>query len=333
MIQQRIEYLDLVKLFTIYLVIIGHVIAMMVNGYVVGEKLNSLIYSFHMPLFMLLSGFFVSSKSEDIPIINIVTKKAKQLLLPSITCTAICLLYLWLVREHVNIRVEIIGNSWFLKTLFVYYILFCVLRKTGLNIWLLMPLSCGVLFILPHASSLQANLLFPYFWGGYLIKRYKLLEKLTFSWSYAILSLLLFAGLYTLQRYWNIPNYVEINIITLQSQWYLILIRYCVAFAGSIATILTISIIYKSIKKYPITTKCARYGKWTLGIYILQTILVVNVFPDAQAWNVESEWLLDFVIVPLLSIAFLIVCIYLIHLISKNKTLDLIFFGGQYYNS
>lgn len=306
---------------------------MMVNGYVVGEKLNSLIYSFHMPLFMLLSGFFVSSKSEDIPIINIVTKKAKQLLLPSITCTAICLLYLWLVREHVNIRVEIIGNSWFLKTLFVYYILFCVLRKTGLNIWLLMPLSCGVLFILPHASSLQANLLFPYFWGGYLIKRYKLLEKLTFSWSYAILSLLLFAGLYTLQRYWNIPNYVEINIITLQSQWYLILIRYCVAFAGSIATILTISIIYKSIKKYPITTKCARYGKWTLGIYILQTILVVNVFPDAQAWNVESEWLLDFVIVPLLSIAFLIVCIYLIHLISKNKTLDLIFFGGQYYNS
>ena len=333
MIQQRIEYLDLVKLFTIYLVIIGHVIAMMVNGYIVGEKLNSLIYSFHMPLFMLLSGFFVSSKSEDIPIINIVTKKAKQLLLPSITCTAICLLYLWLVREHVNIRDEIIGNSWFLKTLFVYYILYCVLRKTGLNIWLLMPLSCGVLFILPHASSLQANLLFPYFWGGYLIKRYKLLEKLTFSWSYAILSLLLFAGLYTLQRYWNIPNYVEINIITLQSQWYLILIRYCVAFAGSIATILTISIIYKSIKKYPITTKCARYGKWTLGIYILQTILVVNVFPDAQAWNVESEWLLDFVIVPLLSIAFLIVCIYLIHLISKNKTLDLIFFGGQYYNS
>lgn len=333
MIQQRIEYLDLVKLFTIYLVIIGHVIAMMVNGYIVGEKLNSLIYSFHMPLFMLLSGFFVSSKSEDIPIINIVTKKAKQLLLPSITCTAICLLYLWLVREHVNIRVEIIGNSWFLKTLFVYYILFCVLRKTGLNIWLLMPLSCGVLFILPHASSLQANLLFPYFWGGYLIKRYKLLEKLTFSWSYAILSLLLFAGLYTLQRYWNIPNYVEINIITLQSQWYLILIRYCVAFAGSIATILTISIIYKSTKKYPITTKCARYGKWTLGIYILQTILVVNVFPDAQAWNVESEWLLDFVIAPLLSLAFLIVCIYLIHLISKNKTLDLIFFGGQYYNS
>ena len=328
--RNRIIYLDIVKLFTIYLVIMGHVIAMMTNGLIVGEKLNSLIYSFHMPLFMLLSGFFVSSKSEDIPIINIVTKKAKQLLLPSITCTAICLLYLWLVREHVNIRDEIIGNSWFLKTLFVYYILFCVLRKTGLNIWLLMPLSCGVLFILPHASSLQANLLFPYFWGGYLIKRYKLLEKLTFSWSYAILSLLLFAGLYTLQRYWNIPNYIEINIITLQSQWYLILIRYCVAFAGSIATILTISIIYKSIKKYPITTKCARYGKWTLGIYILQTILVVNVFPDTQAWNVESEWLLDFVIAPLLSLAFLILCIYLIHLISKNKTLDILFFGGQY---
>lgn len=328
--QQRIVYLDLVKLFTIYLVIMGHVIAMMVNGYTVGGRMHALIYSFHMPLFMMLSGYFISSKTLSKTVPDFLLTKARQLLLPAVTCTAICLLYLFLAREHVNIRDEIIGNSWFLKTLFVYYILFSLFKRLPINDLILCIASCALLFVIPRCSTMQINLLFPYFWGGYMMKKYKILEKISFSWKYTILSLLLFAGLYTLQRYWNIPNYVEINIITLQSQWHLILIRYCVAFAGSIATILTISIIYKSIKKYPITTKCARYGKWTLGIYILQTILVVNVFPDAQAWNVESEWLLDFVIAPLLSLAFLIVCIYLIHLISKNKTLDILFFGGQY---
>lgn len=38
----RILYLDLVKLFTIYLVIIGHVIAMMVNGYTVGGRMYAI---------------------------------------------------------------------------------------------------------------------------------------------------------------------------------------------------------------------------------------------------------------------------------------------------
>lgn len=328
--KQRIEYLDLVKLFTIYLVIMGHVIAMMTNGFIVGEKLNSLIYSFHMPLFMLLSGYFVSSKSGELPLINITTKKAKQLLLPAFTCTTICLLYLWLARDHVNIRVEIIGNSWFLKTLFVYYTLFSLFKRLPLNDCTLCIASCALLFVIPHCSSMQINLLFPYFWGGYLMRIHKVLETISFSWKYAICFILLFAGLYSLQRYWNIPNYIEINMHSLLSQPHLILLRYIVAFTGCFATISTISTIYKTYKNKALITTCAKYGQWTLGVYVLQTILVINIFPDTLAWYVESEWLLDFVIAPLLSLAFLILCIYLIHLISKNKTLDILFFGGQY---
>lgn len=327
---KRIVYLDLIKLVTIYLVILGHVIAMMVNGYAVGERLYSLIYSFHMPLFMLLSGYFASSKSGEIPLTNITTKKAKQLLLPTITCTAICLLYLWLAREHVNVRDEIIGNSWFLKTLFVYYTLFSLFKRLPINDLILCIASCALLFVIPGCSSIQVNLLFPYFWGGYMMRKYKVLEKVSYSWKHAIFFILLFAGLYSLQRYWNIPNYIEINIHSLLSQPHLILLRYIVAFTGCFATISTISVIYKTYKNKALITTCAKFGQWTLGVYVLQTILVINIFPDTLAWYVESEWLLDLIIAPSLSLAFLIVCLYLIHLISKNKTLDLLFFGGQY---
>ena len=74
----------------------------------------------------------------------------------------------------------------------------------------------------------------------------------------------------------------------------------------------------------------AQYGQWTLGVYVLQTILVINIFPDTLAWYVESEWLLDLIVAPLLSLAFLVLCLLLIRWISKNKALGLIFFGGQY---
>ena len=329
----RILYLDIVKLFTIYLVILGHVIAMMKNGYVVGERLYSLIYSFHMPLFILLSGYFVSSKFNKTPLISIIAKKAKQLILPAITCAVICLLYQFIVRDNVAIGAEIIGNSWFLKTLFVYYIFFSLLKRLPFNDWILCMASCMLLFIIPKCSFLQINLLFPYFWGGYMMRKYNILEKISFSWKFALLFIVLFVVLYSIQRYWGIPNYIEINVHSLQSKLHLILFRYLVAFSGCLAAILLISTIYKRCEKNEITSKCAKYGQWTLGVYLLQTILVVNIFPDTIAWYVKSEWLLDLIIAPLLSLVFLIVCLYLIYLISKNKTLDFLFFGGQYNKS
>lgn len=166
MAKHRIVYLDLVKLFTIYLVILGHVIAMMVNGYTVGGRLYSLIYSFHMPLFMLLSGYFVSSSTLNKPFGEFLFAKVQQLLLPAITCTLIVCVYLYIFRGTVDYRTEVIGNSWFLKTLFVYYVLFYLLKRIEANDWVLFVLSCVILFLIPHGSTLQINLLFPYFWGG-----------------------------------------------------------------------------------------------------------------------------------------------------------------------
>ena len=124
----RIEYLDLVKLFTIYLVILGHVIAMMVNGYSVGERLYAYIYSFHMPLFMLLSGYFVGGSTLKKGAWEFLLKKSRHLLLPAVTCTVIVCIYQYYYRGTRDFRDELIGNSWFLKTLFVYYVLFYIMN-------------------------------------------------------------------------------------------------------------------------------------------------------------------------------------------------------------
>lgn len=330
---QRIAYLDIVKLVTIYLVILGHVLVMMKDGLIVGKRMIDFIYSFHMPLFMLLSGFFFSNKTLSMPFGTMLCTKSKQLLLPIITCTFICCLYLFLYRGNANYRDEIIGNSWFLKVLFIFYVLFWILKQTKINDWILILLSCFVLFVIPFGSTLQINLLWPFFLAGYLLKRYDVLEKIAGSWLTMALCVSLYVGSYSLQQHWDIPNYIPINIDTLPNKLLLILLRYVVAFCGCMSVILIIALVNRYIGNIDLFCRLAKYGRYTLGIYVLQTILVINIFPDTLAWYVESEWLLNAVIAPALSIGFLVLCLWLIQVISKNKTLDLLFFGGQYYKN
>jgi len=59
--KERNIFLDIVKYFTIFLVIWGHVVQQSLNPGVYPEQVDGiyrLIYTFHMPLFMGISGYF-----------------------------------------------------------------------------------------------------------------------------------------------------------------------------------------------------------------------------------------------------------------------------------
>lgn len=326
----RIAYLDLVKLFTIYLVILGHVIIMMNPDLSVGGRLYTFIYTFHMPLFVMISGYFCGSSLSK-PFLSFVKVKARQLLLPVLSCTVIACVYLFLFRDTANYRDEMIGNSWFLKVLFVYYLLVWLLKKTGFNEWVLFMISCVILFFIPRGSSLQLNLLFPYFWVGYSLKKYHILETMAVSSRYFVFFLLLFAGLYVVQTEAHIPTYIPINIETLGGMWRFILFRYMIGSCGCLFVILGIAYLNKKFKPCSLVNKVAKYGQMTLGVYVLQTILVINIFPDVVQWNIESEWMFNVIVAPVIALVFLVLCLWLILVLSKCKVLDLLLFGGQYY--
>ena len=84
---KRIEYLDLVKFIAILLVCIGHWYAKVPA---LDSSLNPIIYSFHMPLFMLVCGYF-SVKALELPVRELLIKKGKQLLIPTIACTSVAI--------------------------------------------------------------------------------------------------------------------------------------------------------------------------------------------------------------------------------------------------
>lgn len=68
-----------------------------------------------------------------------------------------------------------------------------------------------------------------------------------------------------------------------------------------------------------------------MGIYTLQTILLANTFQDLIKNDLDNWVLLNIVVSPLLSLIIMGICVWTIKTISKNKNLDLVFFGGAYY--
>lgn len=324
----RILFLDFVKLFAIYLVIMGHLPCLSdVSRWIV-----AFIYSFHMPLFMLVSGYFVSYKTAEMSFFGLLISKGKQLLLPAVTCTVfICVYLTWSIGGNVNFRTEIIGTLWFLKTLFACYVIFWIVKHLKMNEEILLIVSTLILFFFPQAASLQVNWLWPFFCGGYLLRKYNAMVKIAGSLSYSFILLFLFAVGYIIQLKYNIPNYVPINIDTLQHNLGAIFVRYEVAFSGSMSVIMLFSILNRYCEENGWFKTISKNGKYTLGVYVLQTILLERLFKDVLYRYSGGNMLLGAVAAVLISVVFLVLCLWLIHLMKKNMILDLLFFGGQYY--
>ena len=89
MAQRRILWLDQLKAVGFFLVILGH---MDIPG-----ALNGWIYSFHMPLFFLVSGFTLNlKKTAEAPLRAQVPKLLKRMVLPYVWIELICLCFSFL---------------------------------------------------------------------------------------------------------------------------------------------------------------------------------------------------------------------------------------------
>ena len=81
-----------------------------------------------------------------------------------------------------------------------------------------------------------------------------------------------------------------------------------------------------------IIQKIANIGKYTLGIYGLQSIILQRLFVHYLRINLGflPEWISDFVIVPTIAIITLLICYFLILYTKKNKILNIFMYGNQY---
>lgn len=123
---QRLQTFDLLKTFAIFLVVWGHCIQHTFQSYYANEPVYRIIYSFHMPLFMIISGYFATSALQ-LPFKDFIKKKFFQLIVPSVTWGLLNLILIILYRLYkgenlLNNIYNIANNSfWFLKSLFLCF--------------------------------------------------------------------------------------------------------------------------------------------------------------------------------------------------------------------
>ncbi len=156
----RISYLDIAKGIGIIFVVVGHHLSGI-------PALTTWIYSFHMPLFFIISGFLLSER-KTIDIKRFIKKKANSLLYPYIVFSMICILWRLLLfvalkslpeESFVVIIVKTLTTYgyhalWFLPTLFCAETITVLSEKRYERIsWAI----CIVLLLVGIAVSYVAN--------------------------------------------------------------------------------------------------------------------------------------------------------------------------------
>jgi fucose 4-O-acetylase-like acetyltransferase len=166
----RIAWVDYAKGLGIILVVFGHVWRGLVLSHIIGlptfKPIDRFVYSFHMPLFFVLSGLFLP-RSTDKTASRFIADKCRTLAYPY---------FVWyFIQGTIGLSLVDFTNSdltpaslvwrgitggsgqfWFLYTLFFCSILFMVLRKVGLGIKSIaivaVLLYCGA-GVLEHIAS------------------------------------------------------------------------------------------------------------------------------------------------------------------------------------
>jgi fucose 4-O-acetylase-like acetyltransferase len=337
---QRIEFIDLLKGFAIFCVLWGHSIQYLRDGYdFFHDPVFEFIYSFHMPLFFMISGFFFKS-SLKLNAKEFLCKKMKQLLLPCFVwaCLFMCFrfgksIYTensnfdW-IQEFNTLIIPFRWPFWFLKELFKSYAIVFFSYKVLKKEWIAFVLSICLVLLSPYQCSMQRFLL-PLFWLGiYLKNHYQFVLKYS-KWILGIsglafgLCLLFWNGDYTIYRtsfdFFSMRN-LNFSFVGADIAFF----RFLIGATGSIFWFTLFQRIYKKTR----FCLCAeKIGTQTLSVYILQFTVLENIINRILDFPTINSWVYNLLVTPLVAFLALAICLGIIKII-KNKYLKLFLFGS-----
>ncbi len=339
----RIQYLDVTKCFAIFCVILGHVIQWTcpTDPYLTNTTFQ-FIYSFHMPLFMTVSGFFIGKTFSQSPI-GFLYGRSRRLLLPVLSfCTVYFLSYLFLHLltgrgEPLNF-VDLLfgGDMWFLKYLFVGSCVLWLSRRLSSRVWIAL-LPTLLLFVLTRATMFR---LVPYLWLGHFLYEHR--EWLSRR-CYVLLplSFALFAFfLYFWHGAYDSPiRFLYFDGWMPRFDWFFtwaVAVRLGVGLSGSLFFVILFQVADFWLSRRKVSQEegasslslksgMAQIGRDTLGIYCLQIYLLEHYIAVVWPLRLTGPYALPLQL--LLSVAILCVCDGLTRLLRCHPLTALLFLG------
>lgn len=323
--------LDAIKGWGIILVVLGHAIQVSCADFD-NCKLFEIIYSFHMPLFIFISGYV--TYRETVSKINLrwLKKRAQLLLIPFFSWIVIPYIVSWKWKTLLNEIIVVLKcpdkGLWFLLVLFFncFLLYLVILIKVKLNIrnetyiLIVLILILNIVYFIYPITFLGFDLLVKYslyYFSGYLFKKY--INTIKSKMNIAVLWILsiLFVFIVPFWKRTEIPSFMlNLNMIDLPHACITIIwliFNIVVAYLGiafSFALIQTLPIRMKKLLSF--------FGRYSLEIYVLHKCFFMKMPYSNDVGNV----MLNFIIP--LSASLLIIWII------KNNKLSLLLFGKKY---
>ena len=347
--ENRNSFLDFSKAIAIILVVVGHCIQYgSGTEYLASESffLNPVfkfIYSFHMPLFMLISGYLFAYSANRRSLQENIQKKFSTLIIPILVWSTILFLgsivkdlhhhrdivsLLYLINKFI---LCILNQLWFLWAIFWSSLVILISRKYLKDSWIAYLLFIiSSLFIPDKYNSHLYVFVFPYYLLGYKYNTCRSWTSLHSIWKNRIFILIIitiFIGLLLVYRYDSYvysSGYYILNGNGLY-QLYTNIYRFAIGLVGSCSVLIFIKYVTNMIKDKSLIRPILYIGQQTKGIYILQGYfnyyILVRLTTNFQGVN--------YLILIAESIAVILLCLCLLYFIKKNNIANLLLLGGK----
>lgn len=348
---RRSRLADVIRGVAIFLMLWGHCIQYCIPDGMdfFDDAMFKFIYSFHMPLLMLVSGyvFLLSScKYES----NKLFIRKMDTLIRSILCGSIFVCLFTTVLFEVVFQKRITGilnggllrdlaSLWFLWSVLAATLVMCiVVRKERKLIWNVGIIVLGV-FAVALFPNAQMNLfMYPYFVIGYYYGKYK--ERLIRFERAKYLSLLF---LPIMLLFFEKKHYIYISGIfgagySLVSYLKINSFRWIIGLTGSIFMIVIIEVVLKCRAVSVMIKSIEELGKRSLQIYVLSVVFLSSYLPRGlhilkkvdfvnEIYNTLSanKYVYDFVLTLVFSVGYAFALYWLTRLLEKIKLSKYIF--------
>lgn len=340
--KERLKIIDLLKGVAIFLVVFGHSIQYGSGNYFYKEELFfsnnlfKLIYSFHMPLFMLISGFlFYKTKNSILKVV--VKSKIKALLLPLITWQSIFYIVSFLFISTLEFSLKkytssLIYGLWFLWAVFYCSIIVLIIDKIIYEEKIkkfLFLLIVIITFFTPDNLNLNLyKFVYPYFLIGYYSNEFiRILEKKFKISNFVLITVIFFIllQLYNYDSYIYTSKYsIIFNENDVKTQLYINLYRFIIGLFGSIWMIFIIKYLDNNLNEESTLRKILELlGKNSMGIYIISGYIFL-IFPKIKLFQYLNYYQTLFQ-----TLLILFFSLFFMSIIKRNKILNQILLGNK----
>ncbi|HTB85064.1 MAG TPA: acyltransferase family protein [Candidatus Sulfotelmatobacter sp.] len=290
----RNDFIDCLRGALIFMTLWGHAIQYIGYGGDVtryyDDPIFKAFYMFHMPLFMLLSGYLSQHSMAGADWAGYLRKRFRQILLPAICwpLLALSLVLIWQLCQQPAAGWQGVSDTvrhfrpglWFLWALFGSTLVVAILKKFKLDRLEYFALATALFLLAPDGACIYLfKYTFPFFCLGYaLAGQGQIRLPARVPWTVWVFLCAAVAAGYFL---WNVDTYIYTTRMRLAGNWHNVLLRWLINGLASALFTLVAFTIYR-YKKSPLL---AEWGRRSLDIYIIQDFLLKGLMTYAGPWK------------------------------------------------